>query len=227
LADTKITGLPIASISAGDPIPFAKISTSVTSAINFQDFENAIMNAPVITSPSIIGTLYIQAPFSVMGVGVSSVTGNSKMVLSQGPVIASPSITGNAEAAGNITVASTLFISGRVGSGVGYATTVSSTVAQANVPLGKQQSVICHSPVGLITIASTATASSVISTFALTNSVIGASDLLVINHISGGTIGRYAFNATAYDGGANISIINLRTTAASEAPVIRFAVIKA
>jgi hypothetical protein len=100
MADAKISALPIASISGGDPIPFTKISTSVTSATNFRDFSNTIL-----TSPSITGNAVITLPFSVMGVGVSSVTGTNKLVLDTSPTVTtatinegtvrSPSVTGN------------------------------------------------------------------------------------------------------------------------------------
>lgn len=182
MADTKISQLPIASILSGDPIPFVKISTSITSAIDFADFKATILQ--------------------------------------------SPSIVGGAEFSTNITARSIIGVNSKTGGGIGYITGAGSIVAQTNVPLGKAQSVICHAPTGRITLASTLMASSTMVTFTLTNSVMTATDLIIVNHVSGGTIGRYMWQVAPYGGGANIVTINLRNTPATEAPVIQFAVIK-
>jgi len=50
MADAKITALPVASISTGDIVPFAKVSTSVTSGTTYVDLATTIL-----TSPSIVG----------------------------------------------------------------------------------------------------------------------------------------------------------------------------
>jgi hypothetical protein len=49
---------------------------------------------------------------------------------------------------------------------------------------------------------------------------------MIINHVSGGTIGAYAFNAACNSANAQISITNRTGGTLGEAPVIRFAVIK-
>jgi hypothetical protein len=49
MADAKISALPIASISSGDPVPFTKISTSVTSAINYADLSATVLKNPSVT----------------------------------------------------------------------------------------------------------------------------------------------------------------------------------
>jgi hypothetical protein len=71
-----------------------------------------------------------------------------------------------------------------------------------------------------------ALAGTTIVSFTLTNSVIEAGDILVMNHISGGTLGAYAFNASTAAGSASINVSNLTTGSLSEAIVLRFAVIK-
>lgn len=50
MADAKITQLPIASIATEDIVPFAKVSSSITSGITFGELETAVL-----TNPSIIG----------------------------------------------------------------------------------------------------------------------------------------------------------------------------
>ena len=63
--------------------------------------------------------------------------------------------------------------------------------------------------------------------FDFTNTSIAATDLVVLNHDSGGTLGNYALNARAEAGKVTISITNLTASALEDAVVLRFAVIKA
>jgi hypothetical protein len=63
--------------------------------------------------------------------------------------------------------------------------------------------------------------------FTLTNSAIAATDLLILNHVSGGTAGAYAINAQRAAGSATINVRNITSGSLSEAIVIGFAVIKA
>ena len=66
-----------------------------------------------------------------------------------------------------------------------------------------------------------------IVSFTLTNSTIAATDVVVLNHASGGTAGKYALNAQAAAGSASINVTNISAGSLSEAIVIRFAVVKA
>jgi hypothetical protein len=63
--------------------------------------------------------------------------------------------------------------------------------------------------------------------FTLTNSAIANTDVMIINHVSGGTIGAYTFNAVCGAGNASITVRNITAGNLSEAVVIRYAVIKA
>jgi hypothetical protein len=62
--------------------------------------------------------------------------------------------------------------------------------------------------------------------FTLTNTTIVATDLLVLNHVSGGTAGSYLLNAQAAAGSVSINVRNITAGSLSEAIVIGFAVIK-
>ena len=62
--------------------------------------------------------------------------------------------------------------------------------------------------------------------FTLTNSTIEAGDIIVMNHITGGTIGSYLFQASTLAGSATIYVTNWTAGALAEAIGIRFAVIK-
>ena len=63
-------------------------------------------------------------------------------------------------------------------------------------------------------------------TFTMTNGSISANDLLILNHVSGGTAGSYALNAQCSAGSANINVTNIGLTTLGEAIVVGFAVIK-
>tara|TARA_R100000742_G_C4224724_1_gene47614 strand:- start:217 stop:654 length:438 start_codon:yes stop_codon:yes gene_type:complete len=80
---------------------------------------------------------------------------------------------------------------------------------------------------GTITMDDASLAAHTAVSFSFTNTSIAATDLVVLNHDSGGTLGNYALNARAEAGSASISITNLTASALTDAVVLRFAVIKA
>jgi hypothetical protein len=70
MADAKITALPVPStISNEDVIPFAKVSTSVTSGINFVSFESVMHDNSQLTGITNIQTTSIVGALNVAGSG--------------------------------------------------------------------------------------------------------------------------------------------------------------
>ncbi len=69
-------------------------------------------------------------------------------------------------------------------------------------------------------------AAATIVSFTYTNTYIAASDILVFNHVSGGTIGSYTFTAVAAAGSAVVYVRNATAGGLAEAIVIRIGVIK-
>ena len=63
--------------------------------------------------------------------------------------------------------------------------------------------------------------------FTLINSQIAATDVLILNNVSGGTLGAYMLDARCTTGSATITVRNLTAGDLAEALVIGFAVIKA
>jgi hypothetical protein len=63
--------------------------------------------------------------------------------------------------------------------------------------------------------------------FTLTNTASAAGDVMILNHISGGTIGAYTLNAACTAGSVSITIHNVTTGSLSETLVIGFVLIKA
>jgi hypothetical protein len=105
----------------------------------------------------------------------------------------------------------------------GYATGSGGAVVQAT---SKATGVTLDKSNGQITMNAASLAATSIVSFTLTNSVIEAGDIIVMNHISGGTLGAYAFNASTAAGSASINVSNLTLGALTDAIVLRFAVIK-
>lgn len=105
----------------------------------------------------------------------------------------------------------------------GYITGEGGVVTQAT---SKSTGVTLNKKCGEITLNGAALAAATIVSFTLTNTAIGASDLLVLNHSSGGTAGAYTLNAQCASGSASINVRNATAGSLSEAIVIRFAVIK-
>lgn len=125
--------------------------------------------------------------------------------------VASPTFTGQA------TVSS-------ASGGIGYSTGAGGTVTQAT---SKATGVTLSKASGAITMNAAALAAGTIVSFVLTNTSIAATDVLVLNHISGGTVGSYLLNAQCAAGSATINVRNETAGSLSEAIVIQFALIKA
>ena len=90
----------------------------------------------------------------------------------------------------------------------------------------KSTGVTINKKCGAITLHNESMSADEIKSFALTNSEVGANDIVVLNHASAGTAGKYALNAQASAGSVSINVTNISAGALSEAIVIRFAVIK-
>jgi len=80
---------------------------------------------------------------------------------------------------------------------------------------------------GQITMNAAALAADTTVTFTLTNTEVVATDIIILNHVSGGTAGAYLLNAQAGSGSASINVRNITSGSLSEAIVIGFAIIKA
>ena len=107
---------------------------------------------------------------------------------------------------------------------VGYVTGDGGAVTQST---SKSTGVTLSKKCGQITLNGAALAADTTVSFTLTNTTIAATDLLVLNHVSGGTAGSYLFNAQCAAGSASINVRNITAGSLSEAIVIGFALVKA
>lgn len=109
------------------------------------------------------------------------------------------------------------------GGTMGYNTGAGGTVAQSG---NKSGPVTLNKPSGEITMQNTALGAGATVSFTLTNSTIGARDVMIINLVGGGTVGAYYFGANCTAGSAVISVSNRSAGSLSEALVLRYVVIK-
>jgi len=142
----------------------------------------------------------------------TSVSTGSIVVTGSGGV----GVAGNVNAGGSIRSTSAT-------AGIGYSTGAGGTETQSS---SKSTTVVLNKIAGQITLNNATLNAATNVSFTLTNSAISNTDVMIINHISGGTIGAYTFNSACGSGSATITIRNVTAGNLSEAPVIRFVVIK-
>lgn len=183
---------------------FATTPTLVTPVITNPTVSTGTFTSPTLVTPA-LGT--------VASGNISACTSTS-MVLTT-PVIGA-AIGTSLSTTGNQVISST----GKHG----YATGSGGTITQGT---SKATGVTLSKSTGQITLDGAALAASTTVSFTLTNTVIEAGDILIMNHISGGTAGSYLLNAQSAAGSASINVRNISLGSLSEAIVIAFAVIKA
>lgn len=128
----------------------------------------------------------------------------------------SVSSTGNVISGGNILATD--------GGAVGYTTGAGGTVSQSG---NKSSGVTLNKLSGEITMQATNLAADTTVSFTLTNSTIGARDLMVLNIVGGAvTPCCYNLDANCTTGSAVVSIRNLTSGTLGEALVLRYAVIR-
>ena len=135
-------------------------------------------------------------------------------------------VAGDINVAGYIATGGNVSANGQVTSltGTGYRTGAGGTVTQST---SKATGVTLNKACGQITTPNDLLAANTTTSFTFTNSTIGSTDLLALDHVSGGTIGGYDLFAVCGSGSATVYIRNRTAGALSEAIVIRFALIKA
>ena len=224
MANIAISALPVAASQAGaDVLPIVQATTSTTKQLSVTN----LFTSPTLVTPA-LGTVAsgnISACTSTSMVMVTPVlgtptSGNLSNCTSTSMALTTPVIgaaTGTSlSTTGNQVISST----GKQG----YATGAGGTVTQAT---NKATGVTLSKSTGQITLNNAALASDTTVSFTLTNTVIEAGDILIMNHISAGTAGSYLLNAQSAAGSASINVRNITGGSLSEAIVIAFAVIKA
>jgi hypothetical protein len=169
-------------------------------------------------------------------------TGTGVLVFATSPTLTTPTITNPTVSTGTFTSPAlvTPVIGAATGTSLtttdsqlvsgtgkqGYATGSGGTASQGSGS-GKATGVTLSKSCGSITMDAANLNTATTVSFTLTNTVIEAGDILVMNHLSGGTAGAYTLNAQCAAGSASINVRNVTAGNLAEAIVIRFAVIKA
>lgn len=108
-------------------------------------------------------------------------------------------------------------------SGIGYAAGAGGAVTQAT---SKATAFTISKICGQITTAGDILNATTIVSSTWTNTLIAATDTVIINHKSGGTLGAYTINVAPLAGSANLTIRNNTAGNLTETLVLNFAVIK-
>lgn len=109
--------------------------------------------------------------------------------------------------------------------GIGYMTGAGGAVTQG-AGTAKNSAVTLNTVTGTITTSTDALSALATAQFTFTNSTITATDIVVVNHKSGGTLAAYSFAVSPGAGTATVFIRNNTAGSLSEALVLQFAVIK-
>lgn len=153
---------------------------------------------------------------SVIGLGTAALqnTGTSGANL--------PFMNGTNTWSGNQTYSG--FVKSTGTAGIGYATGAGGTVTQIT---NKGTAITLNAVCGQITLSNAALAAGAIQNILFNNSTMAATDTMVINHQSVGTIGAYTVNGRCGAGAGAIDLRNNTAGSLSEAIVLQFALIKA
>ena len=91
----------------------------------------------------------------------------------------------------------------------------------------KSTTVVANADAGKITMNAAALAADAIVTFTVTCSEARATDVCIVNHHSGGTVGAYSVDATGHAAGSfKVTVTNISAGSLGEALVLHFALIK-
>ena len=157
----------------------------------------------------------------------NSVLGDTAMVSSAGENLiigANGQNAGFRFAGGTTTTVGNLHLIGSSQT-LGYSTGAGGTVTQG-AGSGKATGVTLSRPTGQIVMNNATLNANTTVTFVLTNTVISATDIIVLQHTSVGTNGAYNLNAFPAAGSATIAVRNTTAGNLGEAIVLSFAVIE-
>jgi hypothetical protein len=224
MTNIAISALPVATSQAGaDVLPIVQATTSTTKQLSVTNlFTNPTFVAPALGTPTSGNLSNCTSTSMVLTTPIlgTPTSGNLSNCTSTSMVLTTPVLGAATGTSLTLTGNNVISSTGKHG----YTFGSGGTVAQAT---SKSTGVTLNKSTGQITLNAAALASDTTVSFTLTNIVIEENDILILNHISGGTAGSYLLNAQSAVGLASINVRNITAGSLSEAIVIAFAVIKA
>lgn len=207
--------------------PTALVGTNITGTASGLTAGNVTTNANLTGAVTSVGNAASLGSFTSanLAAALTDETGTGANVFANTPTLVTPVI--GAATGTSLTLTSFLATAGSIinngGTGkVGYAAGAGGTVTQAT---SKSTGVTLSKQSGQITMNAAALNASTTVSFVLTNTIIEANDVLILNHVSAGTAGAYTLNAQVSAGSASINVRNVTLGSLSEAIVIQFVVI--
>ena len=219
---TATSGTITVDYSAGH---YQAISTTGSISLSFTNFPAAGSAGIIRLSISITNTAYTLTLPAAVSLGTTGIQGYSANVITF-------AATGTYEFGFSTTDSGTTItifdlnrpLLGSVESAVGYSTGTGGTVTQAT---DKSTGVTLNKRCGQITMNAAALAAAAEVSFTLTNSVIAATDVVLVSIASGATAGAYSIQCDATAAGScRISVGNRNAGSLGEAIVLNFVVIK-
>jgi hypothetical protein len=197
--------------------PSALVGTNITGTAVGLTAGNVTTNANLTGAVTSVGNTASLGSFTSanLAAALTDETGTGAAVFANTPTLVTPNIG----AATGTSLTATGFVGSTGTAGVGYATGAGGTVTQGT---SRTTGVTINKRCGAITMFSAA-GSATAATFTVTNSTIGANDVIILNQASGTNL--YDLLVTAVSAGSfNITFLTTGGTA-TDAPVINFAVI--
>ena len=197
--------------------PSALVGTNITGTAAGLTAGNVTTNANLTGAVTSVGNATSLGSFTSanLAAALTDESGTGAAVFANTPTLVTPNIG----AATGTSLTATGFVGSTGTAGVGYATGAGGTVTQGS---SRTTGVTINKRCGAITMFSAA-GSATAATFTVTNSTVGANDVIILNQASGTNL--YDLLVTAVSAGSfNITFLTTGGTA-TDAPVINFAVI--
>jgi hypothetical protein len=220
---TATSGTITVDYSAGH---YQAISTTGSISLDFTNFPAAGSAGMIRLSISITNTAYTLTLPAAVSLGTTGIQGYSANVITFAATGTYQFEFSTVDSGTTITIFDlNRPLLGSVESAVGYSTGTGGTVTQAT---DKSTGVTLNKRCGQITMNSASLSAAAEVSFTLTNSVIAATDVVLVSIASGATAGAYSVQCDATAAGScRISVGNRNAGSLSEAIVLNFVVIKA
>lgn len=204
-------------INGNSEVNIATANGNITMDVSGTNDVVTVANTGAYVSGEIVSTGNITGVYLIGQDGVFTANVTSGNVVSTGYIITPSDVYGgNLYSTGDI-------LSNSSSGGIGFTSGAGTTTTQTT---DKSTAVTMNNPTGQITYAAGNLNGGANVSFTMTNSTIDSSDVMIINHVSGGTIGAYDWYPQCNAGNAVITMVNRTAGILNEQPVIRFVVIK-